>query len=155
VPASWWQGLCRVGPAVLRRMAGAPGVRALCDPSGRLALALWRGRRPAEVRERLGGRPVRRGPALPPAGDLAVLGDSWRKAVGRWCRRYARVGLADLVGRPGRLAVTPTHLDVLFDHRQADVRVRRAGLDLDPGWVPWFGRVVQFHYLYGEQADGE
>jgi hypothetical protein len=24
--------------------------------------------------------------------------------------------------------------------------VRRAGLDLDPGWVPWFGRVVGFHY---------
>jgi hypothetical protein len=32
-------------------------------------------------------------------------------------------------------------------HSQVDMTVRRAGLDLDPGWVPWLGRVVQFHYL--------
>jgi hypothetical protein len=24
--------------------------------------------------------------------------------------------------------------------------VRRAGLDVDPGWLPWFGRVVNFHF---------
>jgi hypothetical protein len=27
-----------------------------------------------------------------------------------------------------------------------DIEVRRAGLDLDPGWVPWLGRVVTFGY---------
>jgi hypothetical protein len=26
------------------------------------------------------------------------------------------------------------------------MRVRRAGLDFDPGWVPWYGRVISFHY---------
>jgi hypothetical protein len=26
------------------------------------------------------------------------------------------------------------------------MRIRRAGLDIDPGWVPWLGRVVSFHY---------
>jgi hypothetical protein len=57
------------------------------------------------------------------------------------------MGLAAVVSRPGRVAVTRTHVDVLFGHQQADPRVRRAGLDLDPGWLPWFGRVVQFHYL--------
>jgi hypothetical protein len=24
--------------------------------------------------------------------------------------------------------------------------VRRVALDVDPGWVPWMGRVVQFRY---------
>jgi hypothetical protein len=28
----------------------------------------------------------------------------------------------------------------------ADLRIRRAGLDIDPGWIPWFARVVTFHY---------
>jgi len=25
--------------------------------------------------------------------------------------------------------------------------VRRAGLDIDPGWLPWFGRVVAFQFV--------
>ncbi len=39
-----------------------------------------------------------------------------------------------------------SHLEVHC--RMADVRlaVRRAGLDVDPGWLPWLGRVVRFHY---------
>jgi hypothetical protein len=24
--------------------------------------------------------------------------------------------------------------------------VRLAGLDINPGWLPWLGRVVSFHY---------
>ena len=43
----------------------------------------------------------------------------------------------------GRVAFTDTHVDVLFDLGHADIRVRRAGLDIDPGWVPWLGRVVR------------
>ena len=58
----------------------------------------------------------------------------------------ARIGLADLVLRPGLLSITRTHVDVWLDPEQADMRIRRAGLDLDPGWVPWLGRVVCFHY---------
>jgi hypothetical protein len=27
-----------------------------------------------------------------------------------------------------------------------DLRIRWAGLDLDPGWLPWLGRVVSFRY---------
>jgi hypothetical protein len=49
--------------------------------------------------------------------------------------------------RPGRIATTRTHLDVVFELRAADIRVRRAGLDINPGWVPWLGRVVTFYYL--------
>jgi len=27
-----------------------------------------------------------------------------------------------------------------------ELRLRRAGLDFDAGWVPWLGRVVAYHY---------
>ena len=70
----------------------------------------------------------------------------WLSACRRYLRRQAHIGLASLVLRPARLAITPTHADVFFRLNAADVRVRRIGLDIDPGWVPWFGRVVAFHY---------
>lgn len=72
---------------------------------------------------------------------------AWLTALRRWCRRHARIGLASLVRRPGRVAASLTHLDICFDLAAADLRVRRAALDVDPGWVPWLGRVVCFQYL--------
>ena len=67
-------------------------------------------------------------------------------ACRRLLRRRVRIGLATLVVRPAKLAVTATHVDVFFPLTAADIRIRRAGLDVDPGWVPWFARVVTFHY---------
>jgi hypothetical protein len=55
--------------------------------------------------------------------------------------------LRALVLRTGRIAATRTHVDVVFTLAQVDLAVRRAGIDIDPGWVPWLGRVVRFHYL--------
>ena len=52
----------------------------------------------------------------------------------RVCLRRARV-LAD----PGWIAVHFSLEDVSTD-------IRRAGLDLDPGYVPWLGVVVRFVY---------
>jgi hypothetical protein len=72
--------------------------------------------------------------------------------VRRSCRRRARMGLWDVVSRRGFIEATRTHVDVLFDARDADIRVRRAALDVDPGWVPWFGRVVRFHYVDGMEG---
>ena len=73
----------------------------------------------------------------------------WLDACRRWLRRIGGVGLASLVGRPGRLALTSSHADVHFELDQTDLRVRRLGLDIDPQWLPWFGRVVAFHYRQG------
>src|SRR6185503_18490440 len=101
-----------------------------------------------------GDREVRRGTSLECRDGQVLLLDSWLTAMRRWSRRYARIGLRDLVCRPGRISVTNTHIDAVFDHRVADVRIRKAGLDLDPGWIPWLGRVVSFHYQYGECVDG-
>jgi hypothetical protein len=58
-----------------------------------------------------------------------------------------------MIRRPGAIVVTRTHIDVLLRHSQVDVAIRRAGLDLDPGWVPWLGRVVQFHYMASLHVD--
>ena len=47
---------------------------------------------------------------------------------------------------PARLYVTSSHVDVVLALRDIDLRVRRAGLDRDPGWKPAFGRVISFHF---------
>ncbi|HEU4451749.1 MAG TPA: hypothetical protein VFR81_01780 [Longimicrobium sp.] len=118
-PAAWARTVIRPGVEVVRAMGD--GGMAL-DASGRLL--------------------VRAGPGI----GLEAIVDAWATALRRWCRRRARVGLRALVLRRGRIASTRTHVDVTMPLSSADVRVRAAGLDLDPGWVPWLGRVVAFHY---------
>jgi hypothetical protein len=63
-----------------------------------------------------------------------------------YLRRFCGISLLTLLQRPGRVLLTPTHWDAIFDINQTDLRLRRVALDTDPGWVPWLGRVVQFHY---------
>jgi hypothetical protein len=77
----------------------------------------------------------------------------WVSRVRSYCRRAARIGLQSLTCRTGRLSVTPTHIDVQFPASEADIRIRRIGLDIDPGWLPWFGRVVHFQYLFRGDFD--
>jgi hypothetical protein len=138
--------LASPGPWRIRPTAAPAGPRALADRSECLTLAVWQGRRPAGVRALLGGRRAQPGRPLPPAAELPLLLESWYTALRRWCRAGPGLSLAEVARRPGRLRATRTHLDLFFDPRQAEVRLRRAGLDLDPGWIAWFGRVVLFHY---------
>lgn len=102
---------------------------------------------------------------LPPAGKAA------RRAVDdlacRWATATARrVALAagtdpvppvedveavpalleTIVRRPGRITASPGWIDVGLELADVDVGLRRAGLDLDPGWIPWLGVVVRFRY---------
>jgi hypothetical protein len=77
----------------------------------------------------------------------------WLSAVRQWCKRH-RIPLRTLVRRPGRVHATAMHVDVIFDLAQLDIRVRRLAIDVDPGWVPWLGRVVAFHYTNpGEERE--
>lgn len=82
----------------------------------------------------------------PPPGEPTAAAAAWLAACRRHLRLQAGIGPASLCLRPAQLDLTPTHADVWLGMEQIDLRVRRAGLDLDPGWVPWFGRVVRFHY---------
>ena len=61
--------------------------------------------------------------------------------------------LRQLIAREGKIAVSRTHLDILFEAKQMDIRIRRAGLDIDPGWVAWIARVVKFHYDHGDTVN--
>jgi hypothetical protein len=47
---------------------------------------------------------------------------------------------------PGLVRSTRTHVDVFMSLAHVRLEVRLAGLDLNPGWVPWLGRVVTLHY---------
>jgi len=71
---------------------------------------------------------------------------AWTTAVRRWCRRHARQGLTTLIRRRALVHVSRTHIDACFHLSQLDVRVRCLALDVDPGWVPWMGRVIEFTY---------
>ena len=145
-PSTWDEGIAACGSA-WRRAATADGTR-LWDASGPLLLAAWPGRRrPAAVASLLRGRRIVRCDVETRDPDLtAAVTAAWLTACRRWLRRRARLGIASAVARPARLSLTPTHADVFFDLNGVSLAVRRAGLDLDPGWVPWFGRVVGFHY---------
>jgi hypothetical protein len=78
----------------------------------------------------------------------------WVLAVRRWCWRTGRITVREIVTRPGVFTVNRTDLDVSLPLDQIDIRIRRIGLDLDPGWLPWFGRVVRFHYLSPREFHG-
>jgi len=78
----------------------------------------------------------------------------WCDRVQEWCAALPNQGerglsLESIVRRRGWLYTTATHIDVFFDLTQTDLRLRRLGLDLDPGWLPWLRRVVTFYYEAG------
>jgi hypothetical protein len=68
-------------------------------------------------------------PDLPPTGSAAA------DLIGR------------MVRRPGRVLARRGWVEVELSADRVDVSVRRAGLDLDPGWVPWLGVVVGYRYV--------
>lgn len=71
---------------------------------------------------------------------------AWRVGLDRWLRRRARTRLAELTGRHGWLLPVDATLLVRFPVASADLRLRRLALDVDPGWVPWLGLSVRYHF---------
>jgi hypothetical protein len=72
--------------------------------------------------------------------------DAWRIGLDRWLRRRARITLVQTVRRPGWLLADPTQIVARFRVDDADIRLRRLAIDVDPDWVPWLGRSVAFLY---------
>jgi len=70
----------------------------------------------------------------------------WLLAAHRQAVQLTGLTLRQLVARPAQVSLSLTHIDVLFRPADADIRIRSAGLDFDPGWVPWLARVIAFHY---------
>ncbi|WP_295888719.1 hypothetical protein [uncultured Thiohalocapsa sp.] len=119
----WWLG-CGLGLAADGAAAGFLAARlGLDDAAGLPQTPRW--------------------PALPALLDLgrrlyAEADDLGEVHSGLWQPELLRV--------PGQVAHPPTHLDVRFPPSAVRLAVRLAALDIDPGWVPWLGRVVRFHY---------
>lgn len=91
---------------------------------------------------------TRGSPGRSPVADALT---AFRVALRRTTRRVIRIGLRSLVARPARVAFTATHIDLGLDLRRVHLGIRRAGADIDPGYVPWLGRVIHFHYRHGEE----
>jgi hypothetical protein len=54
--------------------------------------------------------------------------------------------LARVVQRGARIEVVPGWIEASFSLRDVSTELRRAALDLDPGFIPWLGAVLRFRY---------
>ena len=52
-----------------------------------------------------------------------------------------------LLHRGGTLFAERGWIDVEMPMSEVDIDIRRAGLDIDPGWIGWLGSVVKFRYV--------
>jgi hypothetical protein len=60
---------------------------------------------------------------------------------------WAGPGLvARVVERPATILAEPGWIEVRFDLADVSPEIRRAGLDLDPGYLPWLGLVLKYRY---------
>jgi hypothetical protein len=84
--------------------------------------------------------------------DASFIARAWVVAVRRWLWRYGELRIADVTRKLGQVAYIRPQVDITLLLHEVDVRVRRLGLDLDLGWVPWLGLIVRFHY---ERALGD
>lgn len=80
---------------------------------------------------------------IPPSGEPIAR---WVLAAHRHARDLTGLTLREVILRPALVALSPTQVDVLFRPEDAEIRIRGAGLDFDPGWVPWLRRVIAYHY---------
>lgn len=91
----------------------------------------------------------------PPPRPIAEIRRALRAHARRWRRETAsRLGVEDagramelLLPRLGHVSSRPSWTEVRLSLADVDVDVRRAGLDLDPGFVPWLGAVVVIRYV--------
>ncbi len=65
-------------------------------------------------------------------------------------RPASLVELRDMCSRPARLVLLDNALHVIMPHTALDFDHRRAGLDRDPGHVPWLGRTLRIELVGGE-----
>lgn len=127
--------------------------RAELPPHGRgAALSAERLAWAASPRARLGGE-------LQIAPALSFWLECMLPALRVWLSRamgIERAGYVELAESlllvPGELFVTPTRVDFRAPLEQTRIPVRRAALDLDPGWLPAWGRSIRFHY--GDASGG-
>ena len=132
------------------RINGFNGYGLLLDSEETLMIGVWRWENRDRVAPWFDRYHIVPNPVVAQNWSLDRLVDTLVTAMEWYCRDAAAMELRDLIRRPAYIATTKTHLDLTFPFSQLDIRVRMAGLDINPGWVPWLGRVFQFHYVGGD-----
>lgn len=61
----------------------------------------------------------------------------------------------DFLACPAQVTADASHIDIFFALNSVRLDIRLAGLDINPGWVPWLGRVVTFHYVESAMDAGQ
>ena len=61
--------------------------------------------------------------------------------------------VARYLSYPARIRLTEGRMDIVLPAEALDFDLRRAGLDRDPGWVPWLRRNVRFVFESPKTAD--
>lgn len=125
-----WQLACRARPQMLARHH-APGC--------------WQHAALRATR----AKSSRRLPRHAAARSLSRWASLWLTALRRYLRRQAHIGLASLLKRCGQISYDATHIRIFLALENIALAVRRGGLDADPGWLPWYGRVSHFIYERG------
>ncbi|OAI01625.1 hypothetical protein [Methylomonas methanica] len=77
-------------------------------------------------------------PPLPAREQVLSLAQRWYGKTSVW--------QPELLALTGQIQYSPSHVDLYAPMSAIRLPVRLAGLDINPGWLPWLGRVVSFHY---------
>ena len=72
--------------------------------------------------------------------------DAWSQWLATAAPDLPSPRIAAVCRRRGRLRFEPGWIELHLPLETVDVRVRRLGLDLDPGWLPWLGCVLRIRY---------
>ena len=151
IPNKWLDLVDFSQPLELKKDELDSNQQQLLDHKGCI-IAQWLGDMPKHIVILLKNNPYKE--TLQPNHFLS-LDDVVRNALQfmvRYLRNIAAISLRQLVCREGDYVMTKTHVDFIFVGRSVDIRIRRSGLDVNPGWVSWLGCVVSFQYRF---SDGE
>jgi hypothetical protein len=80
------------------------------------------------------------------AERAAALAAQWSAWLDEAAPDLAEPRLAAVCRRDGRLRLEPGWIEVHLPLASIETGIRRLGLDLDPGWLPWLGCVVRICY---------
>jgi hypothetical protein len=61
-----------------------------------------------------------------------------------WCELAGSPGF---FATPARVIATASHWDIYFPLQSVRLGLRLVAWDINPGWLPWLGRVVSLHYV--------
>jgi hypothetical protein len=80
------------------------------------------------------------------AADAQAQVAQWAAWLDKLAPELPEPRLAAVCRRDGRLRVEPGWIEVHLPLASVDTAIRRIGLDLDSGWLPWLGCVLRVHY---------